>query len=127
MAKNHSQIVIEDHYVSGMMANHKLAKAIADMGFYEFRRQLEYKCELYGSKLTIVDRWFPSSKTCSRCGTVKESLLLSERVFEWEHCNFSCERDLNAALNLAMAVSSTVTACGLDNADVARMKQEYNR
>ncbi|MDE5075960.1 MAG: zinc ribbon domain-containing protein [Trichodesmium sp. St15_bin1_1] len=47
------------------------------MGFYEFRRQLKYKCQLYGSKLTIVDRWFPSSKTCSRCGTVKESLLLS--------------------------------------------------
>jgi putative transposase len=124
LAKNHSQIVIEDHYVSGMMANHKLAKAVADMGFYEFRRQLEYKCELYGSKLTIVDRWFPSSKTCSRCGTVKESLLLSERVFECEHCNFSCERDLNAALNLAMAGSSSVTACGLDNADVARMKQK---
>ena len=64
------------------------------------------------------------SKTCSRCGTVKESLLLSERVFNCEHCNFSCERDLNAGLNLAVAVSSTVTACGLDNADVARMKQE---
>ncbi|WP_293116459.1 RNA-guided endonuclease TnpB family protein [Okeania sp. SIO1I7] len=105
LAKNHSQIVIEDLNVSGMMANHKLAKAVSDMGFYEFRRQLEYKCELYGSKLIIVDRWFPSSKTCSRCGTVKESLLLSERVFNCEHCNFSCERDLNAALNLAMAVS----------------------
>ena len=124
LAKNHSQIVIEDLNVSGMMSNYKLAKAVADMGFYEFRRQYKYKCQLYGSKLTIVDRWFPSSKTCSRCGTVKESLLLSERVFNCEHCNFSCERDLNAALNLAMAVSSTVTACGLDNADVARMKQE---
>jgi putative transposase len=124
LAKNHSQIVIEDLNVSGMMSNHKLAKAVADMGFYEFRRQLKYKCQLYCSKLTIVDRWFPSSKTCSRCGTVKESLLLSERVFNCEHCNFSCERDLNAGLNLAMAVSSTVTACGLDNADVARMKQE---
>ena len=124
LAKNHSQIVIEDLNVSGMMSNHKLAKAVADMGFYEFRRQYKYKCQLYGSKLTIVDRWFPSSKTCSRCGTVKESLLLSERVFNCEHCNFSCERDLNAGLNLAMAVSSTVTACGLDNADVARMKQE---
>ncbi|NEN89286.1 MAG: IS200/IS605 family element transposase accessory protein TnpB [Okeania sp. SIO3H1] len=114
LAKNHSQIVIEDLNVSGMMSNQKLAKAVADMGFYEFRRQLEYKCELYGSELIIVDRWFPSSKTCSRCGTVKESLFLSERVFNCEHCNFSCDRDLNAALNLAMAVSSTVTACGLD-------------
>ncbi|WP_287241084.1 MULTISPECIES: zinc ribbon domain-containing protein [unclassified Okeania] len=60
---------------------------------------------LYGSELIIIDRWFPSSKTCSRCGTVKESLLLSERVFECENCGFSCDRDLNAALNLAMAVS----------------------
>ncbi len=124
LAKNHSQIVIEDLNVSGMMANHKLAKAVADMGFYEFRRQLEYKCELYASQLIVVDRWFPSSKTCSRCGAVKESLSLSERVFKCEHCNFSCDRDLNAALNLAMAVSSTVSACGLDNADVARLKQE---
>ncbi|NES77662.1 MULTISPECIES: RNA-guided endonuclease TnpB family protein [unclassified Okeania] len=105
LAKNHSQIVIEDLNVSGMMANHKLAKAIADMGFYEFRRQLEYKCQLYGSSLTIVDRWFPSSKTCCNCGTVKESLLLSERAFTCEDCNFSCDRDLNAALNLAQAVS----------------------
>ncbi|MDY7004377.1 MAG: RNA-guided endonuclease TnpB family protein [Cyanobacteriota bacterium] len=120
LAKNHSQIVIEDLNVSGMMANHKLAKAVTDQGFYEFRRQLEYKCELYGSSLTIVDRWFPSSKTCSRCGTVKQSLSLSERVFNCEHCNFSCDRDLNAALNLAMAGSSSVSACGLDNADVTR-------
>ncbi|WP_237396785.1 transposase [Okeania sp. KiyG1] len=124
LAKNHSQIVIEDLNVSGMISNHKLAKAVADMGFYEFRRQLEYKCELYGSKLIVVDRWFPSSKTCSHCGEVKQFLSLSERVFNCEGCNFSCDRDLNAALNLAMAVSSTVTACGLDNADVARMKQE---
>ncbi|NEP77919.1 MAG: IS200/IS605 family element transposase accessory protein TnpB [Okeania sp. SIO3B3] len=105
LAKNHSQIVIEDLNVSGMMSNHKLAKAVADMGFYEFHRQLEYKCELYGCELIVVDRWFPSSKTCSRCGAVKESLSLSERVFNCEHCNFSCDRDLNAALNLAMAVS----------------------
>ena len=81
-ALNHSQIVIEDLNVSGMMSNHKLAKAVADMGFYEFRRQLEYKCELYGAELIIVDRWFPSSKTCSRCGFVKESLSLSERVIK---------------------------------------------
>ena len=59
LAKNHSQIVIEDLNVSGMMSNYKLAKAVADMGFYEFRRQYKYKCQLYGSKLTIVDRWFP--------------------------------------------------------------------
>jgi putative transposase len=105
LAKNHGTIVIENLNVSGMMANHKLAKAIADMGFYEFRRQLTYKCELYGSKLVVVDRWFPSSKTCSNCGTKKETLSLDERVFICEHCRFTIDRDLNAAINLKNAVS----------------------
>nr|WP_269544595.1 transposase [Dactylococcopsis salina] len=91
-----------------MLANHKLAKAIADMGFYEFRRQLEYKCQLFGSQLIIVDRWFPSSKTCSNCGTVKEKLSLSERTFQCESCGFSCDRDLNASINLSFAGSSLV-------------------
>ncbi|MBO3463658.1 transposase [Aetokthonos hydrillicola Thurmond2011] len=100
LAHNHSTVVIEDLNVSGMMANRKLAKAISDMGFYEFRRQLTYKCELYGSQLVVVDRWFPSSKTCSNCGTKKETLSLSERVFDCEHCNFNIDRDLNAAINL---------------------------
>ncbi|NMG21220.1 RNA-guided endonuclease InsQ/TnpB family protein, partial [Brasilonema bromeliae] len=88
-----------------MLANHKLAKAIADMSFFEFRRQLTYKCELYGSKLVVVDRWFPSSKTCSNCGTKKETLSLSQRVFECGHCAFVIDRDLNAAINLKNAVS----------------------
>jgi putative transposase len=105
LAKNHSRIGIEDLNVSGMLANHKLAKAIADMGFYEFRRQLEYKCQLYGSELVVVDRWFPSSKTCSNCGTKKETLSLSERVFHCDHCDFECDRDLNASINLEKAVS----------------------
>lgn len=106
------------------MANHKLSKAIADMGFYEFRRQLEYKCKLYGSQLLLVDRWYPSSKTCSKCGYKKDSLKLSERTFKCESCDFECDRDLNASLNLVKAVSSTVTACGADSADVTAMKQE---
>ena len=105
LAKNHGTIVIEDLNVSGMMKNHKLASAISDMGFHEVRRQLEYKCKLYGSKLIVVDRWFPSSKTCSNCGHKKEILELSERVFSCENCNFMIERDLNAAINLSMAVS----------------------
>lgn len=100
LAKNHGVIVIEDLNVSGMMANHKLASAIADMGFYEFRRQLDYKTKLYGSKLVIADRWFPSSKTCSTCGQKKETLSLSERVFECGNCNLVIDRDLNAAINL---------------------------
>jgi putative transposase len=92
--------VIEDLNVSGMLANHKLAKAVQDMGFYEFRRQLEYKTELYGSELIIADRWFPSSKTCSNCGTIKESLSLSERVFICDEYGFTLDRDLNASINL---------------------------
>jgi len=105
LAKNHGTVVLEDLKVSGMMANHKLAASIADMGFFEFRRQLTYKCKLYGSKLVVVDRWFPSSKTCSNCSTKKETLGLSERVFECGHCGFVIDRDLNAAINLSKTVS----------------------
>ncbi|WP_414621943.1 RNA-guided endonuclease InsQ/TnpB family protein [Calothrix sp. CCY 0018] len=105
LAKNHGTVVIENLNVSGMMKNHKLAGAIADMGFYEVRRQLEYKCKLYGSKLVVVDRWMPSSKTCSNCGDKKETLSLRERIFNCENCNFQIDRDLNAAINLCKAVS----------------------
>jgi putative transposase len=107
LAKNNGTIVIEDLNVSGMLANHKLAKSIADMGFYEFRRQLTYKCELYGSKLVVVSRWFPSSKTCSNCGTKKETLSLKERTFHCEECGFEIDRDLNAAINLSQYVSAS--------------------
>ncbi|MEG4274463.1 MULTISPECIES: RNA-guided endonuclease TnpB family protein [unclassified Microcoleus] len=105
LANNHSKIGIEDLNVSGMLSNHKLAKAIADMSFYEFRRQLEYKCQLYGSELVVVDRWFPSSKTCSECRTVKETLSLAQRVFKCDHCGLEIDRDLNASMNLETAVS----------------------
>jgi putative transposase len=80
LAKNHGLVVIEDLNVSGMLANRKLALAIADGSFYEFKRQLEYKCLLYGAKLLIVSRWFPSSKTCHCCGDIKQSLSLDERI-----------------------------------------------
>jgi putative transposase len=79
-----------------MLANGKLSKAIADMGFYELRRQLEYKTQLYGSKLVIVDRFYPSSKTCSHCGEKKTSLSLSQRVFQCDHSGFECDRDVNS-------------------------------
>ncbi|MBW4592229.1 MAG: transposase [Brasilonema angustatum HA4187-MV1] len=104
LAKNHGTIVIENLNVSGMLTNHKLAASIADMSFFEFRRQLTYKCELYGSKLVVVDRWFPSSKTCSNCRTKKETLTLNERVFECGHCGFVIDRDLNAAINLSASL-----------------------
>jgi putative transposase len=105
LAKNHGTVVIEDLNVSGMMANHKLAASIANMSFFEFRRQLTYKCKSYGSKLVVVDRWFPSSKTCSNCCTKKETLSLGERMFECGDCGFVIDRDLNAAINLSKTVS----------------------
>jgi putative transposase len=80
LAKSYSKIVIEDLNVSGMLRNRRLARAIADVGFYEFRKQLEYKCLWYGSELVVVSRTFPSSKLCSRCGHRKKELSLSERV-----------------------------------------------
>lgn len=105
LAKNHSKIVIEDLNVSGMLANRKLSASISDMGFYEFRRQLNYKTELYGSELAVVDRWYPSSKTCCSCGHKKENLSLGEREFVCANCGFKIDRDLNAAINLEKAVS----------------------
>jgi putative transposase len=105
LAKNHGTVVIEDLNVSGMMSNHRLAKAIQDMGFYEFRRQLEYKTKLYGGKLVIANRFFPSSKTCSHCDFVKTNLQLSDRVFKCDNCGLEIERDFNASINLEKQVS----------------------
>ncbi|NES70927.1 MAG: IS200/IS605 family element transposase accessory protein TnpB, partial [Okeania sp. SIO2D1] len=111
LAKNHGSVVIEDLNVSGMLANHKLAKSIADQGFYEFRRQLEYKCQWYGSELVIVDRFFPSSKTCCRCGHVQD-MPLNLRTYDCPECGLSIDRDLNTSINLRNAVGLTVNACG---------------
>jgi len=108
LAKNHSVIALEDLNVSGMMQNGKLSKAIADSGFYEFRRQLEYKAKLYGSRVGFVGRWFPSSKTCFHCGTKKDSLPLSVRTYRCD-CGWECDRDLNAALNIVRAVCPEFT------------------
>lgn len=99
LAKTFKIIHIEDLNVKGMMANHKLAGAIADLGFYEFRRQLNYKCEMYGSSLVLVDQWFPSTKTCSSCGT-KKDMPLSIRTYECSNCRLSIDRDHNAAINI---------------------------
>jgi putative transposase len=84
-----------------MLSNHKLAQAIADCGFYEFKRQLDYKAKKFGCEIIIADRFYPSSKTCSRCGHKKENLSLSERIYDCENCGFEIDRDLNAAINLS--------------------------
>lgn len=100
LAKTKSVLVVEDLNVSGMLKNHQLARAIADVGFGEFRRQLEYKGAWYGCQVMVADRFYPSSKTCSHCGQVKDELALSERVFQCAACGFTLDRDLNAARNL---------------------------
>ena len=94
LAKNFKLIKIENLNVQGMMANHKLAGAISDLGFYEFKRQLDYKCLMYGANLVLVDQWFPSSKTCSNCGT-KKYMPLSIRTFDCPACGRSFDRDWN--------------------------------
>lgn len=120
LAKNHSEIIIEDLNIKGMSKNHKLASAILDGGFYEFRRQLQYKASWYGSQVTIANRYYPSSKMCSSCGNIKEKLSLSERIYNCEVCGLEINRDLNAAINLEnyqenRTVSYTGKACGVSN------------
>ena len=106
-------IGIEDLNVSGMMKNRKLARAVADVGMHEFKRQLAYKAQLNGVRIVMADRWFPSSKTCSECGWLKPTLELSEREWICQECGCVHDRDVNAARNLKMmAESSSVTACG---------------
>lgn len=94
-------IVIEDLNVKGMLKNKHLAKHIQNAMFYEFRRQLEYKCLQYGIYLVVADRFYPSSKTCSYCGCIKSDLKLKERVYKCDSCGLEKDRDLNAAENLA--------------------------
>ena len=99
LAHTFKVIKIEDLNVLGMMANHKLAGAIADLGFYEFKRQLTYKCQMYGASLVLVDQWFPSTKTCSFCSHV-QPMPLSERVYSCSGCGMQMDRDLNSSLNI---------------------------
>ncbi|WP_278683046.1 RNA-guided endonuclease InsQ/TnpB family protein [Paraclostridium bifermentans] len=94
------RVVIEDLNIKGMMKNRHLSKAISKQGFYEFRRQLEYKCKFRGIELVIADRFYPSSKTCSQCGEIKKDLKLKDRVYKCS-CGLNIDRDLNASINLS--------------------------
>jgi putative transposase len=112
LAKTKSVVVLEDLHVAGMLKNHHLAQAIGDVGFAEFRRQVIYKAAWYGSRVVLVDRWEPSSKTCSGCGWVDEDLTLTDRVFHCRNpqrpdCGLVLDRDLNAALNLSKLAGSS--------------------
>jgi putative transposase len=99
--------------VRNMVRNRPLAKAISDCGWGKFRRQLEYKCERAGRRLVVIDRWYPSSKTCSACGHLLASLSLSTRAWQCPSCGTRHDRDVNAAKNI-LAAGLAVSACGAD-------------
>jgi len=96
-----SGVVMETFNIKGMMKNKHLSKAIAQQGLYEFRRQLQYKCEFYGIEFVEADKWYPSSKICSECGHKKTKLSLSERTYICEECGAVIDRDFNASINLS--------------------------
>lgn len=113
LARTKSVVCIEDLNVSGMMKNHRLAQSIGDASWHEFHHQLDYKSKWYGSQLVVADRFYPSSKTCSRCGHIQD-MPLYKRTFECGSCGFIIDRDLNASINLkhvAVSLTDTLNAC----------------
>lgn len=103
-----SFIVIEDLNVSGMMKNRHLSKAVAQQKFFEFRTKLISKCKENNIELRIVDKWYPSSKTCHNCGHIKKDLKLSDRTYKCSECGYTEDRDINASLNLRDAKTYTI-------------------
>ena len=134
LVRAHDMIVIEDLNVAGMVRNRHLARAISDCGWGEFRRQLAYKCARYGRRLVVIDRWYPSSKTCSACGHLLADLSLSARHWRCPSCGTRHDRDLNAAKNIlaagrAVARASPGDACGADvrHSGSSRMRSAANQ
>ena len=127
IAKNYDGTFVEDLNIKGMMKNHCLAKSIGDVSWSEFNRQLEYKCKWSFKYYFKIDRFFPSSKTCSNCGYVQE-MPLSKRIFDCPDCGISIDRDLNASLNIRNIGLNTVghtgiNACGDGSLELS-LKQE---
>lgn len=127
IAKNYDGIFVEDLNIKGMMKNHCLAKSIGDVSWSEFNRQLEYKCKWNFKYYLKIDRFFPSSKTCSNCGYVQE-MPLSKRIFDCPNCGISIDRDLNASLNIRNIGINTlghsgINACGDSSLELS-LKQE---
>jgi putative transposase len=115
LAREYETVVAEDLNVTGMLANRRLARAVADQGFGAARRMLGYKTAWHGGRLITPDRWYPSPKMCSACGTVKAKLSLSERTFTCAACGLALGRDMNAARNLLLLAASgaeSLNACG---------------
>ena len=115
-------IVLEDLNVKGMMENHRLAGSIADASWTEFRRQLEYKAKWRFKHFVLIDRWHPTSKTCSNCGHIQD-MSLNERQFNCVYCGTSIDRDKNAAINICRLGHSRINACGVGGLP-STMKQE---
>jgi putative transposase len=113
LVRDHDVIVIEDLAVKNMVRNRRLAKAISDCGWSEFRRQLHYKAVRAGRRLIVIDRFYPSSKTCSACGHLLAELSLGTRAWECPGCGTRHDRDVNAAKNI-LAAGLAVAACGAD-------------
>ena len=109
IARTYNVVCIEDLNVAGMMKNRRLARSVSDASLGEFRRQLEYKTARTGATLHVIDRWYPSSKTCSACGAVKAKLSLNERTYRCDGCGLVMDRDLNAAINIKVAGSAPET------------------
>jgi putative transposase len=113
LCKNHAVVAIEDLHVAGMLKNHVLAQAVSDSNFGEIRRHIEYKARLYGCHVVTVDRWYPSSQTCSACGWRDGERTLADRTFVCVQCGLVLDRDLNAARNiLRVALRSTASSAG---------------
>ena len=108
LVRNYANFGIENLNVNGMMKNHRLARAISDVSFYEFKRLLTYKAEYYGNTIVEADNFYPSSKTCSRCGAIKSDLKLGDRVYKCEACKSVLDRDYNASLNLARLANEKI-------------------
>ena len=106
LAARYETVVMEDLNVTGMTANRKLARAVSDQGFGMARRMLAYKTARNGGTLLVADRWYPSSKTCSGCGSVKAKLTLKDRIFACDYCGHVEDRDVNAARNLLSLAAS---------------------
>ena len=129
VAQTYALIGIEDLNTKGMLSNHHIAQAVSDASFFEVKRQLLYKVDQFGGSVQLVDRWYPSSKTCSGCGWIHNDLTLAERVFICRDCELLIDRDFNAAINIrkealrlrtgvpVVASSERKIACGVGSSD----------
>lgn len=115
LCRENQAVAIESLNVKGMVKNRKLARAISDAGFGEFARQMTYKSQIYRCQLIIADRWYPSSKTCSRCGNIKADLALRDRTYNCNACGLKVDRDINAALNLRTLGLRGIACGSFDN------------